>query len=102
MGGRGAGLGLEGGPQQLAEGGSRLAARHHSESPARAHLLYDAGKNRATHVSDFHQPEGAAALQLSALPRKPAARQIRLRWHAGPFYPALAQTRETLWWRRRP
>ncbi len=91
------------GPQQLAQGRSRPAARHHAEGPPGAHLLHHAGENRAAHVPHLHQPESAAALQLSALPRKRASRQVRFPRHARPLHPASSQARyEIIRRRRRP
>ncbi len=84
------------GAQQLAQGRSRLAARHHPEGAPRAHLLHHTGENRSAHVSSFYQSKGSAAFQLRALPGKPASREVRFHRHARPLHPAPPQARQKI------
>src|ERR671925_2241077 len=78
----------------MAQAGSGSSAGLDSEVASRAHLLRDAGEDRAAHVSSFYQPEDAPALQLRALPGKPASRQIRFHGHARALRAAPPQTRK--------
>ena len=46
-------------------------------------LLRDPGRDRAANVRAVRQRGGARSTSATALPREPAARRVRLRWHAG-------------------
>ena len=71
----------------------RSRPRNISRQPPRKDLLHHSGDGSSAHVRAVHQPDQAAALQLSALPRKPPARRLRLHRHAHPLHAAAKEAR---------
>ena len=66
---------------------------HFARQPQGENLLRHAGDRFAADVRPVHQSVQAAALQLPALPRKPAARRFRFHGHADPLHAAPEEAR---------